>query len=69
MLVTSEGLVPPLGSTPSAYVSERVRARAVATLAGPADAHEAVEAGASVVVATHDADLRRQLRDVPTRAG
>ena len=36
VLVASEGLVPPLGTTPSAYVSERVRARAVATLAGPA---------------------------------
>src|SRR5918992_1488985 len=30
VLVASKGLVPPLGSTPTAYVSERVRARAVA---------------------------------------
>ena len=35
VLVASKGLVPPLGTTPAAYVSERVRARAVATLAGP----------------------------------
>jgi 1-acyl-sn-glycerol-3-phosphate acyltransferase len=69
VLVASEGLVPPLGTTPSAYVSERVRARAVATLAGPADARQAIEAGASVVVATHDADLRRQLRDVLDAGG
>ena len=69
MLVTSKGLVPPLGTTPAAYVSERVRARAVATLAGPAHAREAIELGASVVLATRDADLRRQLRDVLEAGG
>jgi 1-acyl-sn-glycerol-3-phosphate acyltransferase len=69
VLVASKGLVPPLGSTPTAYVSERVRARAVATLAGPAHAREAIELGASVVVATRDADLRRQLRDVLEAGG
>jgi glycerol-3-phosphate dehydrogenase (NAD(P)+) len=61
VLVTSKGLVPPLGSTPTAYVSERVHARAVATLAGPAS-------GPSVTLATRNADLRRQLGDV-LRAG
>jgi glycerol-3-phosphate dehydrogenase (NAD(P)+) len=69
VLVASKGLVPPLGSTPSAYVSERVRARAVATLAGPAHAREAIESGASVVVATRDPHLRRQLRDVLESGG
>jgi glycerol-3-phosphate dehydrogenase (NAD(P)+) len=64
VLVASKGLVPPLGTTPAAYVAERVRARAVASLAGPAHAREAIEVGASVVVATRDADLRRQLREV-----
>ena len=38
VLVVSKGLVPPLGTTPAAYVSERVRARAVACLGGPAHA-------------------------------
>ena len=52
VLVASRGLVPPLGTTPSAFVAERVRARAVASLAGPADAREAIERGASVVLAT-----------------
>src|SRR5215216_638296 len=61
VLVTSTGLVPPLGTTPTAYVSERVHARAVATMAGPV-------AGSSVTVATRNADLRRQLADV-LRAG
>jgi glycerol-3-phosphate dehydrogenase (NAD(P)+) len=69
VLVASKGLVPPLGTTPTAYVSERVRARAVATLAGPAHAREAIELGASVVLATRDADLRRQLRDVLEAGG
>src|SRR5215203_5696986 len=69
VLVASKGLVPPLGTTPAAFVSERVRARAVATLAGPAHAREAIEVGASVVVATRDADLRRQLRDLLEAGG
>src|SRR5918994_399239 len=54
VLVTSKGLVPPLGTTPAAFVSERVRARAVATLAGPAHAREAIEAGGLTVEATDD---------------
>jgi glycerol-3-phosphate dehydrogenase len=69
VLVASKGLVPPLGTTPSAFVAERVRARAVATLAGPAHAREAIEVGASVVVATRNADLLRQLGEVLEAGG
>ena len=69
LLVASKGLVPPLGTTPAAFVSERVRARAVATLAGPAHAREAIEQGASVVIASRDADLRRQLHDLLEAGG
>jgi glycerol-3-phosphate dehydrogenase (NAD(P)+) len=69
VLVASKGLVPPLGTTPTAYVSERVRARAVAGLAGPSHAREAIEIGASVVVASRDPDLRRQLREVLDAGG
>jgi glycerol-3-phosphate dehydrogenase (NAD(P)+) len=69
VLVVSKGLVPPLGTTPAAFVSERVRARAVAYLGGPAHAREAVTAGASVVLATHDPDLAPQLRGVLAGAG
>jgi glycerol-3-phosphate dehydrogenase (NAD(P)+) len=69
VLVASKGLVPPLGNTPSAYVAERVHARAVAALGGPAHAREAVEVGAAVVLATHDPDLRRQLHDVLEAGG
>ncbi|MEA2455229.1 MAG: glycerol-3-phosphate dehydrogenase [Thermoleophilaceae bacterium] len=64
VLVASKGLVPPLGTTPTAYVAERVPARAVASLGGPVHAREAVDVGAAVVVATHNPDLRRQLREV-----
>ena len=69
VLVASKGLVPPLGTTPSAFVAERVRARAVASLAGPAHAREAIELGASVVLATRNADLRRQLGEVLEAGG
>ncbi len=69
VLVASKGLVPPLGTTPSAYVAERVRARAVASLAGPTHAREAIEVGAAAVVATRNHDLRRQLREVLEAGG
>src|SRR6185295_13560353 len=54
---------------PTAYVSERVRARAVASLGGPIHAREAIEVGAAVVVATRDRDLRRQLSEVLDAGG
>ena len=69
VLVTSKGLVPPLGTTPAAYVAERTRARAVAYLGGPAHAREAVQEGASVVLATRDPDLRRDLGVLLSEAG
>jgi glycerol-3-phosphate dehydrogenase (NAD(P)+) len=69
VLVPSKGLVPPLGTTPAAYVAERTRARAVAYLGGPAHAREAVEDGASVVLATRDPDVRRDLGALLSEAG
>ncbi len=69
VLVASRGLVAPLGTTPSAYVSERVPARAVASLAGPTCAHEVLESGAAVVVATTNPDLSRQLGEVLAAGG
>jgi 1-acyl-sn-glycerol-3-phosphate acyltransferase len=69
VLVLSKGLVPPLGALPSRYVQERVKARAVACLGGPFHSGEAVAHGASAVVATTDADFRRQLGDALERAG
>jgi glycerol-3-phosphate dehydrogenase (NAD(P)+) len=69
VLVASKGLAPPLGTLPSAFVAERVRARAVACLAGPAHAAQALERGASLVVACRDGALARQLRDTLSAAG
>jgi glycerol-3-phosphate dehydrogenase (NAD(P)+) len=69
VLMLSKGLVQPLGLQPFVYVSERVRARAIASLGGPALAREAVAGIAALVLATTDADLRSQLGEVFDRAG
>lgn len=69
VLVLSKGLVPPLGTLPSEYVGARVLTRAIACLGGPAHAAEAVLHGASVVLATPDDALRRQLGDALDQAG
>jgi glycerol-3-phosphate dehydrogenase (NAD(P)+) len=68
LLVLSKGLVPPLGTLPSAFASERCAARSVAVLGGPAHAAEAIERGASVVVASTDRAFGRQVADVLRRA-
>jgi glycerol-3-phosphate dehydrogenase (NAD(P)+) len=69
VLVCSKGLVAPLAMRPSEYVAERVLARGVAALAGPAHAAEAATGAAALVVASEDADLRRQLVRVFEKAG
>jgi len=69
VLVMSKGLVPPLGTLPSAFVAERCAARAIAVLGGPADAAEVLEHGASVVLATLDRGFARNLADVLGAAG
>ena len=69
LMVLSKGLVPPLGTVPSAFVSERCRARAVAALGGPTLVPDALEHGASVVLASIDRGFSRQLVDALTRAG
>jgi len=61
VVVCSKGLVAPLAMRPSEYVAERVLARGVAALAGPAHAAEAASGAAAFVVASADADLRHQL--------
>ena len=69
VLMLSKGLVAPRGHIPSDYVRERVRARAVASLGGPAHAREAVSGSAALVLGSADADLRSQLGEVFDRAG
>ena len=69
VLTLSKGLVQPLGTLPTRYVSDRVNARAVAFLGGPSHAAESVERGAHVVLASSDVPLRDQLGDVLAKAG
>ncbi|HWD73504.1 MAG TPA: 1-acylglycerol-3-phosphate O-acyltransferase [Solirubrobacteraceae bacterium] len=68
VLVVSKGLVPPLGTLPSAFAAERCNARAVAVIGGPAHAAEMLECGASIVVASLDKGFSRQLADALTAA-
>ena len=68
VLVVSKGVVPPLGTLPSAFAAERCNARAVAVLAGPANATEMLDTGGSVVVASLDLGFARQLRDILSAA-
>jgi len=69
VLLLTKGLVAPLGSLPTPYVAERVRARAIASLGGPAHAKEAVSGTAALVLGSVDEDLRSQLGEVFDRAG
>src|SRR5829696_1314231 len=69
LLLLTKGLTQPLGQLPAEYVGERVRARAIACLGGPAHAREAVSGSAALVLGTADADLRTQLGEVFDRAG
>ncbi|HMJ02224.1 MAG TPA: 1-acylglycerol-3-phosphate O-acyltransferase [Conexibacter sp.] len=64
VLVVSKGLVPPLGTLPSAYAAERVQARTVAALAGPSHAADALQNGASVVLASTDGAFAHELAAV-----
>ena len=69
MLLLTKGLIAPLGQLPAEYVGERVRARAIACLGGPAHAREAVSGSAALVLGSADLDLRKQLGVVFDRAG
>jgi glycerol-3-phosphate dehydrogenase (NAD(P)+) len=69
MLLLTKGLIAPLGQLPAEYVGERVRARAIACLGGPAHAREAVSGSAALVLGSADADLRDQLGGVFDGAG
>ena len=69
VLLLSKGMVAPMAALPSEYVSERIRARAVASLGGPAHAKEAVSGTAALVLGSRDADLRDQLGKCLRRGG
>ncbi len=69
VLLLTKGLIGPLGQLPAEYVGERVRARAIACLGGPAHAPEAVSGSAALVLGSTDPDLRDQLGEVFDQAG
>lgn len=69
VLLLTKGLIAPRGQLPAEYVGERIRARAVASLGGPAHAREAVSGSAALVLGSGDPDLRDQLGEVFDRAG
>jgi len=69
LLIATRGPVPPLGTLPAAFASERSAARAVAVLAGPVRAGQLIAHGGSVVLASADKGFTRQLSDLLTSAG
>jgi len=69
VLLLTKGLIAPQGQLPAEYVGERVRARAIACLGGPAHAREAVSGSAALVLGSADVDLRVQIGGVFDRAG
>jgi glycerol-3-phosphate dehydrogenase (NAD(P)+) len=69
VLMLTKGLIAPQGQLPSEYVGERVRARAMACLGGPAHAREAVSGSAALVLGSADEELRVQIGEVFDRAG
>ena len=69
MLLLTKGLIAPLGQLPAEYVGERVRARAIACLGGPAHAREAVSGSAALVLGSADARPARPARRRLRRAG
>jgi 1-acyl-sn-glycerol-3-phosphate acyltransferase len=69
VLMLTKGLIAPQGQLPSDYVNERVRARGIACLGGPAHAREAVSGSAALVLGSEDEELRVQVGEVFDRAG
>ena len=70
VLVLSKGLVPPLGTLPSAFAAERCAARAVAVLGGPAARRRGARARRRRSCSPRStAAFARQLGDALTAAG
>lgn len=69
VLVLCKGLVAPDGNLPSAYVGERVDARAVACIGGPSHAADALESGAALVIGCADPIYATQVAHLFKSAG
>ncbi len=69
VVVTSKGLVPPSGELPTAYCAARIGGRPIACLGGPGHAADALEHGASLVIAGDDKEFLARLRRAFADAG
>jgi 1-acyl-sn-glycerol-3-phosphate acyltransferase len=69
VLVLCKGLVAPHGMLPSAYVGERVDARAVACIGGPSHAADALQSGAALVIGCADPIYATQIARLFKDAG
>ena len=69
VLMLTKGLIGSRAQLPSEYVGERVRARGIACLGGPAHAREAVSGSAALVLGSADEELRAQIGGVFDHAG
>ncbi len=69
LLLLSNGLVPPLGTLPSAFAAERCHARAVAVLGGRSEPVDVLDHGASAVLGSFERGFARQLADALGLAG
>lgn len=68
-LVLCKGLVAPSGTLPSAFVTERVDARAVACIGGPSHAADALDSGAALVIGCADPIYATQIARLFKQAG
>ena len=69
VLVLCKGLIAPNGMLPSAYVHERVSARALACIGGPSHAADALDSGASLVIGCEDPIYAKQIARLFKDAG
>jgi 1-acyl-sn-glycerol-3-phosphate acyltransferase len=69
ILVLTRGLVPPLGTLPSAFATERCRARAIAVIGGTFDGAPERVGADDLVIASADRGFARQLRDLLSAVG
>jgi glycerol-3-phosphate dehydrogenase (NAD(P)+) len=69
VLVLSKGLVPPLGTVPTAYVAEHTEVRAVASVRAVDSTASALEAGSTLALRCPDPAFLAQLSDVLRAAG
>jgi glycerol-3-phosphate dehydrogenase (NAD(P)+) len=69
VLVLSKGLVPPLGTVPTAYVAEHTEARAVASVRAVDSTASALAPGSTLAVRCPDPAFLVQLSDVLRAAG